>query len=186
VAVGIGTVLADDPRLLPTPVPRRSFTRIVLDARLRLPLDSRLVGSARRHPVLALCAAGAPAARRRRLEAAGVEVVGLPSAGGRVSLERALRALWERGVTSIMVEGGSEVLGEFLAAGLLDQVALFRAPLLLGGRDSLPAFGGPNPQRVSLARRLEMVPAAETGLGVVGRDEGLFEVWYPVGRGRRH
>ena len=148
---------------------------------MRIPII--LVGSAQRHPVLALCAA-APASRRRRLEAAGVVVVPLPSPAGRVSLARALDALWGRGVASIMVEGGSEVLGEFLAAGRLDQVALFRAPLLLGGRDSLPAFGGPNPRRISRAQRLETTPAAETGLGVASKDEGLFEVWYPVGRGR--
>jgi diaminohydroxyphosphoribosylaminopyrimidine deaminase/5-amino-6-(5-phosphoribosylamino)uracil reductase len=58
-----------------------------------------------------------------------------------------------------MVEGGSEVLGAFLAARLVDQVALFRAPLLLGGRGSLPAFGGPDPEGIDDALRLEPVPA---------------------------
>jgi diaminohydroxyphosphoribosylaminopyrimidine deaminase/5-amino-6-(5-phosphoribosylamino)uracil reductase len=79
---------------------------------------------------------------------------------GRVSLPAALEALGARGVTSVMVEGGGEVLGSFLAARLADQVALFRAPLLLGGRGSRPAFGGPDPLEMRQALRLEPVPAA--------------------------
>jgi len=75
-----------------------------------------------------------------------------------VSLPAALDALAARGLTSLMIEGGSEVLGAFLAARLADQVALFRAPLLLGGRGSRPAFGGPDPGRIEDALRLEPVP----------------------------
>jgi diaminohydroxyphosphoribosylaminopyrimidine deaminase/5-amino-6-(5-phosphoribosylamino)uracil reductase len=159
VAVGVGTALADDPLLLPSPRTRRPFTRVVLDSRLRLPPDSRLARTASpRTPVLAV--AVAPDERRRRaLEANGVEVLVVPGEGGLVSLPAALGALHSRGLTSLMVEGGSDVLGAFLAARLLDQVALFRAPLLLGGRTSLPAFGGPDPERVADALRLETVPA---------------------------
>jgi diaminohydroxyphosphoribosylaminopyrimidine deaminase/5-amino-6-(5-phosphoribosylamino)uracil reductase len=159
VLVGVGTALLDDPLLLPSPRTRRPFLRVVLDSRLRLPARGRLAGSAApRTPVLALSCAPDPA-RRRELEAAGVEVVGVAEEGGRVSLPAALAALGGRGVTSVMVEGGSEVLGSFLAARLVDQVALFRAPLLLGGRGSRPAFGGPDPLEIGEALRLEPVPA---------------------------
>jgi riboflavin biosynthesis pyrimidine reductase len=79
-----------------------------------------------------------------------------------------------------MVEGGSELLGSFLAARAFDQVALFRAPLLLGGRGSLPAFGGPDPRGVAAAVRMTRVerpllprPAA--------RDD-LVEIWRPSPR----
>ena len=79
-----------------------------------------------------------------------------------------------------MVEGGSELLGSFLAARAFDQVALFRAPLLLGGTGSLPAFGGPDPRRVAAAVRMTRVerplrPAP-------GRRAGLFEIWRPSPR----
>jgi hypothetical protein len=87
-----------------------------------------------------------------------------------------------------MVEGGSAVLGEFLAARLVDQLALFRAPILLGGQGSLPAFGGPNPHRIGEALKLrpgnpvlpglEIAPETRTG----PRRVGLCEVWYPEGR----
>jgi diaminohydroxyphosphoribosylaminopyrimidine deaminase/5-amino-6-(5-phosphoribosylamino)uracil reductase len=188
--VGIGTALADDPRLMPQPVTRRPFLRIVLDSRLRLPLDSQLVRSARRSPVWAVC--GRPeTSRRRALADRGVRVLPGPSRGGKVSLEWLLARLWQEGVTSLMVEGGSAVLGEFLAARLVDQVALFRAPIVLGGRDSLPAFGGPNPRRVSEALKLRpgnpvlpglsLARGTQTGPGQVGP----YEVWYPEGRPAR-
>jgi diaminohydroxyphosphoribosylaminopyrimidine deaminase/5-amino-6-(5-phosphoribosylamino)uracil reductase len=159
VLVGIGTALADDPLLLPSPRTRRPFLRVVLDSRLRLPERGRLARSAGpRTPVLVLSRAPEPS-RRRRLEAAGMEVVDVAGETGRVSLPAALEALGARGVTSVMVEGGGEVLGSFLAARLADQVALFRAPLLLGGRGSRSAFGGPDPLEIREALRLEPVPA---------------------------
>jgi diaminohydroxyphosphoribosylaminopyrimidine deaminase / 5-amino-6-(5-phosphoribosylamino)uracil reductase len=159
VLVGVGTATADDPLLLPSPRTRRPFLRVVLDSRLRLPAGGRLARTATpRTPVLALACAPDPA-RRRRLEATGVGVLEVAEQGGRVSLASALDALAARGVRSLMVEGGGEVLGSFLAARLADQVALFRAPLLLGGRGSRPAFGGPDPREVRDALRLEPVPA---------------------------
>jgi diaminohydroxyphosphoribosylaminopyrimidine deaminase/5-amino-6-(5-phosphoribosylamino)uracil reductase len=183
VIVGIDTVLADDPLLLPSPRTRRPFTRVVLDTGLRLPPGSRLARSARRTaPVVALTGPAAPA-RRRRLECAGVEVQEVRVSGGRVSLPAALKVLGTRGVASVMVEGGSEVLGSFLAERLVDEVALFRAPLLLGGRGSRPAFGGPDPQLMGDA--LPLTP--------VGEDPPFpwpwapqFELWAPSRRGPRY
>jgi diaminohydroxyphosphoribosylaminopyrimidine deaminase/5-amino-6-(5-phosphoribosylamino)uracil reductase len=160
VLVGIGTVLADDPMLLPSPRTQRPFHRIVLDSKLRLPASSRLVRSARRQPVWVVTTTSASRAGRARLEQRGVRVLTLPGRTRRVALDRALRALLVQGVTSLMVEGGSEVLGSFLAGRLFDQVALFRAPLLLGGRDSRPAFGGIGPPRMAQARRLKKASAA--------------------------
>jgi diaminohydroxyphosphoribosylaminopyrimidine deaminase / 5-amino-6-(5-phosphoribosylamino)uracil reductase len=181
VLVGIGTILADDPLLLPSPRPRRPFLRLVLDSRLRLPVASRLARSARpRAPVVVLTTTRG-ARRRRRLERAGVEVLVVPGGPGRVSLPGALETLRGRGVRSLMVEGGSEVLGSFLAARLVDQVALFRAPLLLGGRGSRPAFGGPDPKALAGALRLAptspLVP--RTSARFPWPRPRRFELWYP-------
>jgi diaminohydroxyphosphoribosylaminopyrimidine deaminase / 5-amino-6-(5-phosphoribosylamino)uracil reductase len=169
VLVGVGTVLADDPMLLPEPRVRRPFHRMVLDSRLRIPTTSRLVASARAAPVWVITR-GRPGPRQRQLEALGVTVLNAPAFRGRVPLPWAMRELRSRGIWSLMVEGGSEVLGSFLREELFDQVALFRAPVLLGGRESLPAFGGPDPKRIGDAVRLR--PAPWSGKG--------FEVWYPV------
>jgi diaminohydroxyphosphoribosylaminopyrimidine deaminase / 5-amino-6-(5-phosphoribosylamino)uracil reductase len=174
VAVGIGTVLADDPMLLPSPAVERAF---VFDSRLRLPLDSRLARSARRWPVWVVTRAG-NSRRRAALESKGVMVLDVAGRGGPVPLVPALQALRRRGVWSLMVEGGSELLGSFLAARAFDQLALFRAPLLLGGRGSLPAFGGPDPRRVAAAVRMTRIERP-----LVPREAaraGLFEAWRPA------
>jgi diaminohydroxyphosphoribosylaminopyrimidine deaminase/5-amino-6-(5-phosphoribosylamino)uracil reductase len=179
VLVGIGTVLADDPLLLPQPRTRRLFTRVVLDTRLRLPLASRLVASASAlTPVLVLTATAPPRWRRLALEARGVSVVEVATTGGRIAPAAALAVLFKRGTTSVMIEGGSEVLGSFLAARLVDEVALFRAPLLLGGRGSLGAFGGSDPRDVGDALRLEPVPATPP-FPWPWRGPALFERWRP-------
>jgi diaminohydroxyphosphoribosylaminopyrimidine deaminase/5-amino-6-(5-phosphoribosylamino)uracil reductase len=171
VAVGIGTVLADDPMLLPAPRPRRPFHRVVFDSTLRLPVDSRLVRSARRAPVVVLTRRGR-GRRRAQLEAAGVAVLQVGGPGARVPVPAALRVLYSRGLRSLMVEGGSELLGSFVAAGLFDQVALFRAPLLLGGRGALPAFGGADRRRLADAVRLAPAPPSRAS------ERRGYELWY--------
>jgi diaminohydroxyphosphoribosylaminopyrimidine deaminase/5-amino-6-(5-phosphoribosylamino)uracil reductase len=168
VLVGIGTVLADDPLLLPVPRTGRPFIRVVLDSRLRVPLRSRLVRTAGARSPLWVVTRVKGGRRRRRLEAAGVTVIPLPGGRGLLPPRAVLRALSARGVSSVMVEGGGETLGSFLAARLVDQVALFRAPLLLGGRDSRSAFGGRNPRRIEQSLRLRLAGA--------GR---LVEFWEP-------
>ncbi len=189
VLVGIGTVLADDPLLLPWPRLARPFTRVVLDSQLRLPPDGRLARSTRQGPVVALCRQ-APPARRRALERLGVRVLCQGGeASRRVSLAWALETLWREGLTSLMVEGGGEVLGSFLAERRVDQVALFRAPLLLGGRASRPAFGGPDPARVDDGLRLvARSPLAARGgpaLPDLLGEPPLFELLYPARRAVR-
>lgn len=124
--------------------------------------------SARRSPVWVVCGR-ASRSRRAALEARGVTVIAVRARGGRPPLTRVLRELKRRGVWSLMVEGGSQVLGAFLREGLFDQVALFRGPLILGGRGSLPAFGGPDPKRLAQAARMR--PAEP-------QPSSLFELWY--------
>ncbi len=176
VLVGVGTAVSDDPLLLPQPRTRRAFTRVVLDTSLRLPPTSRLVASASpRTPLLVLCGGEATARRRRALAAPGVTLVEVATKGGRVDPAAALEALFERGLTSVMIEGGSEVLGSFLVARLVDEVALFRAPLLLGGRGSRAAFGGRDPRALGDALRLAPVP--DTPVRWPWRGPRLFEHW---------
>jgi diaminohydroxyphosphoribosylaminopyrimidine deaminase/5-amino-6-(5-phosphoribosylamino)uracil reductase len=181
VAVGIGTVLADDPLLLPRPGVRRAFVRVVFDSRLRLPARSRLVRSAALAPVWVVANGGAPA-HRARLERAGVRVIVPPgpARGRRLDLGRALRALRRAGMWSLMVEGGSELLGALLASRLFDQVALFRAPLLLGGAGSRPAFGGPDPRRLAdaVALQAEHPLAGGRGRGPGWPGPEVCELWH--------
>jgi diaminohydroxyphosphoribosylaminopyrimidine deaminase/5-amino-6-(5-phosphoribosylamino)uracil reductase len=153
VLVGCETAIQDDPILLPGPRTLRPYTRVVLDSHLRLPRSSRLVKSARRNPLILIGGeSGEP--RRRGLEALGVDVILVDTPGGRVSLRKALGGLFDRGLTSLMVEGGSEVMGSFVREQLFDELVVFRAPLLLGGRGSRPVVGGRNPRGLAEAVRM--------------------------------
>lgn len=170
VLVGIGTALADDPILLPRPRTGRPFSRIVLDSRLRLPPGSKLVQTAKGNPLIVVCVKASPR-RRRDLEARGVVVIEAGSRGARVALPRALRALFERGVMSLMVEGGSETIGGFVGQGLFDEFVMFRAPLLLGGRASRPLVGGDGPGRLSEAVRVRRASVATSATLRYGLDD---------------
>jgi diaminohydroxyphosphoribosylaminopyrimidine deaminase / 5-amino-6-(5-phosphoribosylamino)uracil reductase len=136
VAVGIGTALADDPLLTVRGAapPRIPPLRVVFDTSARLPLDSRLVRSARETPVLVVCWAPDPR-HAAALEQAGVELLHA------ASLPHALRALRARGVASLLVEGGAGLASSFVQEAQVDRLVIFRAPILLGG-GSLNAFGG--------------------------------------------
>jgi diaminohydroxyphosphoribosylaminopyrimidine deaminase/5-amino-6-(5-phosphoribosylamino)uracil reductase len=135
VAVGIGTALADDPRLTPrlegvTRHPRR----VVFDSLARLPLESQLVGEARRVPLTVVVSRAAPRAATDALITHGADVVVATGENEPARVRSALDQLGAAGVGSILLEGGPHLAGAFLDAGELDEIRLFLAPLLLGGR----------------------------------------------------
>ena len=179
VLTGVGTVLADDPLLTDRSggERRRKLLRVVLDSRLRTPLESRLVWSAERD-VLIFCGQEADAARVREFEAAGVEVVRVVGADGRLDLCVVLDVLGQRKILSVLLECGSQLNGAFLAAGLVDKVVLFSAPMELG-RGAVPfAAGLSGPAEVEA--RLERVERSEFGSDrcVSG---ALRDAWAQVG-----
>ena len=151
ILVGIKTALIDDPELTVRHVVGRSPVPIVVDAGARLPLTARLLGGGRR-PILA--AACVDPARRTELESAGCRVWELPTERGDVDLKLLLERLGEEGVDSVLIEGGGETAAAFLAAGLVDRVSFLIAPILIGGRDAVPAIGGLGAERLADAQRL--------------------------------
>jgi len=141
--IGIGTALADNP-LLTCRLPGmagRSPVRVVLDRSLRLPLGSRLVTTAGTSPLWVIGSVAAPPEREEALRNAGVEVLRVEEAGDRLGLAAVLRALVWRGITRLMVEGGPIVAAAFVAAGLPDEVALFRRAYPIGA-DGIDALEG--------------------------------------------
>jgi diaminohydroxyphosphoribosylaminopyrimidine deaminase/5-amino-6-(5-phosphoribosylamino)uracil reductase len=145
ILVGIGTVLADDP-LLTCRLPgmaARSPVRMVLDRALRIPGNSRLVHSARQTPLWVVASELAEAPAATRLGAAGAQVIRIaPTSAPGLDLTAVLRALADKGITRLMVEGGSRVASSFVAADLVDEVWLLRGPEALGegiaALDALP------------------------------------------------
>ncbi len=142
ILVGIGTVLSDDP-LLTCRLPgmeKRSPVRVVLDRSLRIPGDSRLVHSARETPLWVFASELADAPAAMKLGGAGAQVVRVaPRDSTGLDLDALLHALAERGITRLLVEGGSRVASSFVAAGLVDEVWLLRGSVAVGA-DGVPAL----------------------------------------------
>lgn len=154
VAVGIGTALADDPQLTSrVDGVHHQPRRIVFDSTARLPLDSQLVTAA---PERALTVVVGRAARRSAVEAlemAGADVIVATGENEPARVRSALDQLGQSGVTSILLEGGPHLAGAFLDAGEIDEVRLFLAPLLLGGRAGRDPLEGEGVERISEALR---------------------------------
>jgi diaminohydroxyphosphoribosylaminopyrimidine deaminase / 5-amino-6-(5-phosphoribosylamino)uracil reductase len=132
---GIGTVLADNPRLNDrTGMPRRRpLVRAVLDSRLRIPLRSKLVQSAR-GDVLVFTSASVHSTKAKALSRAGVEIVRVRERNRRPELRAVIEELGRREMLSVMIEGGTRVNSAALAAGVVDKLALFYAPKKFGAR----------------------------------------------------
>jgi diaminohydroxyphosphoribosylaminopyrimidine deaminase/5-amino-6-(5-phosphoribosylamino)uracil reductase len=138
VLVGIKTVLADDPLLTARPDKGKQPTRVVLDSHLRIPLDCKLLATAKKTPVMILTnaeAVQAESGKRDQITEKGAEVLVCPYTG-RSNLHFLLDELNSRGVSQLLVEGGPTVITSFLREGLADQVVVYIAPKILGGSGS--------------------------------------------------
>ena len=144
IVTGIGTVLADDPALtvrLEQPWPREPY-RVVVDGHARMPLDAAMLRAGTRARILVAVGEDAPAARVAALVASGVTVLQCKSHEGRVEVADLCAQLFGLDVIAMLLEAGSELTGAFVRAGLVDRVAAFVAPKLLGGSAAPTAAGG--------------------------------------------
>jgi diaminohydroxyphosphoribosylaminopyrimidine deaminase/5-amino-6-(5-phosphoribosylamino)uracil reductase len=167
VAVGIGTVLADDPLLTArAPEAERQPNRVIFDSTARLPLDSKLVRSLDEAGVTVVAAHGAPEDRVAALREAGVEVI--VAAGSRVErVGSALAELGRRDITSVLIEGGPILAGAFLGAGEIDELRLFIAPRVLGG--GKPLIEGAGAERMADAAEALAVEWGRVGDDLLAR-----------------
>lgn len=172
IMVGVGTIIADDPLLTDrTGKPRRRpLLRVILDSRLRLPLESRVVKTANQD-VIVFCAF-AEENRKRELEARGITVEQLPlfpvqdkyvvggdpvKSDGRPDLRKLAQRLGQMEITSLMVEGGALVNWAALAAGIVDKVFLYYAPKILAGTGSVPFASGEGFRHVADAAQVQSI-----------------------------
>jgi diaminohydroxyphosphoribosylaminopyrimidine deaminase/5-amino-6-(5-phosphoribosylamino)uracil reductase len=146
--VGAGTILSDNPLLTDRSgrARRRLLLRVILDSRLRVPIESRLVQSVaaeRKNDVLIFCTS-ADRQKKAQLEELGIRIETLPAAmpDGRPDLPAILRRLGELEITSVMIEGGATVNWTALAANVVDKVFLYYAPKILAGTGSIPFAAG--------------------------------------------
>lgn len=141
IAVGIGTALADDPALTARTGGSDSLTlaerqprRIVFDALARLPLTARLLQDLAASPLTVVVSRAAPRAATDALEARGVDVICATGENEPARVRSALAQLGSAGVTSMLLEGGPRLAGAFMDAGAIDELRLFVAPVVMGGR----------------------------------------------------
>ena len=165
IMVGSATAIVDDPDLtcrLPG-LGDRSPRRIVADGRLRLPLTSKLVRTAHEVPVWILTFPDGEAARRQAFEDCGVVLIDVPAGpDGTMDMSVALALLGERGVTRLMVEGGSRLVSSLMRAGLVDRLDWFQAPKIIGG-DGYPALAGLGIDTVDQAPGFELLEVLSLG-----------------------
>ena len=157
--VGIGTVLADDPLLTArtVPLPKTQPVRIVADSSGRTPIGSRLVQSVSSGRVV-VATNGQP---QDILERSGVEIWRCGN-GIRMDVHALLRRAAAEGIGSILLEGGGTLAASFIRAGVVDEIAWFVAPILIGG-DGLPALGGLGLTELSAATRWKPVATERIG-----------------------
>ncbi len=161
IIIGIGTILRDDPLLTARMKGGRDPYRIVLDSRLRILEGAKVIHQKPEKTIIATTES-APKEKREALEKKGVQVMTLEAQQGRVNLRSLLSRLGEMEMTSLLVEGGSEINGSFLNEGLIDKLFLFLSPKVLGGQ-ALEMFGGKGVETLEKALLLNRLKMRRVG-----------------------
>ena len=167
IMAGVNTVLADDPHLTTRCCGGRGGTarkqplRVIVDGEGRTPLTARIF----KEPGKTLLALGRTATPKERaaFAQAGAEILELPTVERLVDLEKLLRALGEREITSVLVEGGGILFGSLFDRRLVDKVIAFIAPIIIGGAEAKAAVAGEGVDRVADSFRLERVRVEKLG-----------------------
>ena len=162
VMVGIDTVLADDPQLTVRLVRGRNPTRVILDSRLRIPLDARVVSSQETVPTIIATTSHADEKKLASLREAGIEVLVIrEDEEGKVDLRELLGALGKRGISSVLVEGGAGVITSLLRQNLVDKMVVAVAPKIMG--KGIEAVGELNIREVSQTLKLSFKKVYRAG-----------------------
>ncbi len=154
ILIGIGTVLSDDPRLTVRYVQGKNPRPVIFDSRLRFPLDARILKENPEPPWIITIPA-ADLTRGTALQETGVSVCTVPpDDSGMVDVDAALDLLYERGIRSVMVEGGAQIITSFFSKRAVDRVVLTVSPVILGG---LRAVSGTDGEELFDSLRLQFV-----------------------------
>lgn len=181
IMVGVGTIAADDPHLTTRRAAgaSRDPVRVVLDTHARIPVSARVIRHASPADTLVVTGPGMDADAKRRIARRGVQVIEAAVREGRIDLELLMRQLGDRGLTSVLIEGGSRVLASAFRDGVVDKACFFFAPLITGGDDGIPVCRGKGVDRMRESIRLVRITTRRFG------DDILIEGYVPNNRGER-
>ena len=161
ILIGVGTVLADNPSLTTRLVDGKNPVRVIVDSKIRTPLDSKVVTDKSARTIIATTA-NAPIEKISALKSLGVEII-VAGNGERVDLEILMRELASRELTSVLIEGGGQIHFSMLKAGLVDKIFAFIAPKIIGGSNALTAVEGAGFTKISDAVTLKNFTAEQIG-----------------------
>ena len=161
IMVGAGTVIADDPRLTCRVAGGRDPVRVVVDAQLRTPPTARIYKQRSKASTVLVTTQDNLAQARERYERRGVEVIAVATHDGKIELNRLMLEFGHRGWCRVLIEGGANLAGSALGAGIVDRVAIFVAPKIIGA--GLSAIEGLNSRSVSDSLALEDLSARPMG-----------------------
>jgi len=142
ILVGAGTVIADNPSLLPRPDNGRHIYRIVLDAKGRIPPDAKILNDEAKNRTIIATTGSCPAKTIRGWEKKNAQVWVLPSQKSMVSVKALMRKIGQKGLLHVLCEGGAELADSLVRARAVDEFVFFVAPKLMGGHNALSAFNG--------------------------------------------
>lgn len=150
IMVGAGTIIADDPSLTARlkDGKGRNPVRIIVDTHLRMPHNAKVLSPESDSGTIIVTGDKTPMSRVRAFERDNVRIMTCPTKSGRIDLIRLMDALGKMSIVTLMVEGGSEIMGSMIREGLVDKFYLFTAPRILGGDDGVPMARGKGPERM--------------------------------------
>lgn len=164
IIVGVNTVIKDDPKLTVRLKDRkgRNPIRVVLDSNLRIPINASLLHDGK-SKVIIFTTTSINQVKKEQLQEIGVEVIQTTSSTTKVNLEEALHILGTKKITSALLESGSELNAAFLKANLVNKIITYIAPKIIGGKSSIPSFGGEEIQTLSNAKELSIQEVMKIG-----------------------
>jgi len=167
IVAGAGTIVKDNP-FLTTRLGKKSAVvkhpvRVILDNEFLVPLKSNVFKNADTQRVIYATAKNLPASRKKQLTRRGIEILILKENKGKVDLQHLMRALGDRDITSVLIEGGGEVNASALSAGIVDKVMVFIAPILIGGKDAPGPLGGKGIRYLKSAFKIKNMTVNQIG-----------------------
>lgn len=173
ILVGVQTVLNDNPKLTTRLQDRqgRNPIRVVLDSHLKTPVDAYVADTKVARTII-VTSLNSDEEKAQQLEGNGVEIIRVEKQVAGLNIDELLKALYKKGITHLLVEGGGNVNASFLRSGFIDQYIVYIAPKVLGGKNSITPFTGSDVETIDLASQLEFDEVTRIG-------EDLRIVAYP-------
>ena len=163
ILVGINTVLKDNPSLTARIPGGRDPIRVIVDSRLRIPLNAKVLIQKSQAKTMVATLSNVPESKIKKLQDIGAEVLTIKSALGRVDLQDLMKKLGKKDIMNVLIEGGAEVNASALKSSIVDKIVMFIAPTIMTGKDSLCSIGGISPKKIGHAIKLRNVTSCFVG-----------------------